>query len=269
MIQNKSPKHNFSSTAQIYGVAPVVESLRAGKRPIERITIAEGAHAHRLGELFELARKANVPVRRVARQELDRIAEGANHQGVVAQIAAARYADADELLEKLARRATSETHVDEKTLALVLDGVEDPRNLGAILRTAECAGVQGVFVPERRAVGLTETVAHASAVALEYVSVARVGNITRLLEAMKARGIWTIGTNADAELNYTDWDWTLPCAIILGGEGEGMRRLVRESCDALVKIPLRGRIASLNVSVAAGVLLYEIVRRRTTARGVA
>lgn len=249
----------------MYGVAPVVEVLRAGLRPLERITVAEGAHTHRLSELLELARAASVPVRRVARQELDRLAGGANHQGVIAQVAAASYADADELLEKLTSYAKAETSIDEKTLALVLDGIEDPRNLGAILRTAECAGVQGVFVPERRAVGLTETVAKASAGALEYVRVARAGNITRLVEDMKARGIWTIGTDADAAMNYTDWDWTLPCALVLGGEGEGVRRLVRESCDALVSIPLRGHIASLNVSVAAGILLYEVVRQRTKA----
>jgi 23S rRNA (guanosine2251-2'-O)-methyltransferase len=259
-------KHSVSSSALIFGVAPIVEALRAGRRPIERITIAEGVNAHRLREIYELARAANVPVRRAARQEIEKLAAGANHQSVVAHVAAARYADADELLEDLTKRAridsSDEKDVTENALALILDGIEDPRNLGAILRTAECAGVQAVFVPERRAVGLTETVAKASAGAVEHVQIARVGNIARLVDDLKERGVWTVGAEASGEKIYTDWDWTLPCALVMGGEGEGLRRLVRERCDALVKIPLRGRITSLNVSVAAGILLYEIVRQR-------
>ena len=145
-------------------------------------------------------------------------------------------------------------------------GVEDPRNLGAIIRTAECAGAQGVFVPERRASGLTETVAKAAAGALEYVPVARAVNIARLVEELKGRGVWTVGTASEASTPYTEWDWTQPCALLLGGEGEGLRRLVRERCDALVSIPLLGRIESLNVSVAAGIILYEAVRQRTARR---
>ena len=199
-------------------------------------------------------------VHRAPRAELQRLAPHANHQGVVASVAAAAYADADELLDALAARVNT----DAPPLAVVLDGVEDPRNLGAILRTCECAGVRAVFVPERRAVGLTETVAKAAAGALEYVRVARVTNVARLIEELKERGIWTVGTAADASLEYTDWDWTRPSALLLGGEGEGLRRLVRERCDALVRIPLRGRIASLNVSVAAGVVLYEALRQRAT-----
>ncbi|HKP73376.1 MAG TPA: 23S rRNA (guanosine(2251)-2'-O)-methyltransferase RlmB, partial [Pyrinomonadaceae bacterium] len=158
------------------------------------------------------------------------------------------------------------TGTSEPPLAVVLDGVEDPRNLGAIIRTAECAGVHGLFVPERRAVGLTETVAKAAAGALEYVPVARATNIARLVEEFKERGIWTVGTDAEANISYTDWDWRQPCALLLGGEGAGLRRLVRERCDVLVRIPLRGRISSLNVSVAAGIVLYEALRQRTSAR---
>jgi 23S rRNA (guanosine2251-2'-O)-methyltransferase len=188
----------------------------------------------------------------------------ANHQGVVASVAAARYVSADELVERIAARVGT----SEPPLALVLDGVEDPRNLGAIVRTAECAGVHGVFVPERRAAGLTETVAKAAAGALEYVPVARAGNLARLQEELKERGVWTVGAAAGAVMDYTEWDWTNPCAVFLGGEGEGLRRLLRERCDVLVSIPLRGRIESLNVSVAAGVILYEAVRQRT-ARGAA
>jgi 23S rRNA (guanosine2251-2'-O)-methyltransferase len=249
--------------AHLYGVAPILEALRAGQRAIERITIAEGVRHNRLRELNEIARRAGVPVRYAPRGDLARmVGVGVNHQGVVATIAAARYADADELLDDLASRVRTV----EPTLAVVLDGVEDPRNLGAILRTAECAGVQGVFVPERRAVGLTETVAKAAAGALEHIRVARVANLARLIEQMKERNIWTVGTSADAPLVYTAWDWTQPTALFLGSEGAGLHRLVRERCDALVSIPVRGQIESLNVSVAAGIVLYEAIRQRLAAK---
>jgi 23S rRNA (guanosine2251-2'-O)-methyltransferase len=249
--------------SHLYGVLPVLEALRAGNRRIERITIAEGIHEARLHELFELAREFRVTIRRAPRAELQRIASaGANHQGVVAHVAAVAYADAGELTDALAARVGT----SDPPLAVVLDGVEDPRNLGAIIRTAECAGVHGLFVPERRAAGLTETVAKAAAGALEYLPVARATNIARLVEEFKERGIWTVGTDAEANIAYTDWDWTQPCALLFGGEGAGLRRLVRERCDALVGIPLRGRIPSLNVSVAAAVVLYEAVRQRTLAR---
>jgi 23S rRNA (guanosine2251-2'-O)-methyltransferase len=248
--------------AYVFGVQPVLEALRAGVRPIERLTVAEGAHESRLREILEIARYAEIPVRRLPREELQRIALGANHQGVVATIAAAHYTPADELLDALAARVGT----DEPPLAVVLDGVEDPRNLGAVIRTVECAGAHGVFVPERRAAGLTETVAKAAAGALEYVPVARAANIARLLEKLKEHGVWTVGTAADAETAYTDWDWTQPCALILGGEGVGLRRLVRERCDVLVSILVRGHIESLNVSVAAGIILYEALRQRTARR---
>jgi 23S rRNA (guanosine2251-2'-O)-methyltransferase len=252
------------SSERLYGVAPVLEALRAGHRSIEQIVIAEGAHLHRLRELMELARQANVPVRRAARAEFGRaLGAGANHQGVIATVAAARYTDADELLSALAARVGT----TEPPLAVVLDGVEDPRNLGAILRTAECAGAHAVFIPERRAVGLTETVAKASAGALEHVSIARVSNLTRLIDELKRRGIWTVGTSGEAEMQYTDWDYTQPCAIVCGGEGAGLHRLVREHCDVLVRIPLRGHTESLNVSVAAGIVLYEALRQRGAAQG--
>ena len=250
--------HVEDDGAHVFGVQPVLEALRAGARPVERLTVAEGAHETRLREILEIARYADIPVRRVPRAELQRVAAGANHQGVVATIAAAHYTHTDDLLDALAARVG--TH--EPPLAVVLDGVEDPRNLGAVIRTVECAGAHGVFVPERRASGLTETVAKAAAGALEYVPVARAANVVRLIEELKGRGIWTVGTAAGAETSYADWDWTQPCALLLGGEGEGLRRLVRERCDVLVSIPLRGQIGSLNVSVAAGIVLYEAVRRR-------
>ena len=259
-MPQKTGEEERAETAKIYGVAPVLEALRARERPIEQITIADGAQHYRLRELLSEAREIGVPVRHAPRAELQRMAgAGANHQGVVASIAAARYTDADDLIESLAARVGT----SEPPLAVVLDGVEDPRNLGAILRTVECAGAHGVFIPERRAVGLTETVAKAAAGALERVHVARAQNLARLVEELKIRGIWTVGTSADATLDYTEWDWTVPCALLFGGEGAGLHRLVRERCDALVRIPVRGHITSLNVSVAAGVVLYEALRQRT------
>lgn len=260
-----SHEEGRDSWTKIYGVAPVLEALRAAERPVEQIVIAEGAHHFRLRELLSKARESSIPVRHAPRAELQRLAGAdANHQGVIAVIAAAQYAQRDALIEALASRLNT----DEPPLAVVLDGVEDPRNLGAILRTVECVGAHAVFIPERRAVGLTETVAKAAAGALERVPVARVSNLVNLLEELKERNIWTVGTSADAPLDYTEWDWTVPSALVFGGEGAGLHRLVRERCDTLVRIPVRGHITSLNVSVAAGVVLYEALRQRTI-RGMA
>ncbi|HKZ01262.1 MAG TPA: 23S rRNA (guanosine(2251)-2'-O)-methyltransferase RlmB, partial [Pyrinomonadaceae bacterium] len=210
-------------------------------------------------ELLELAREKRIPIHRLPRFELDRAVGGANHQGIVARTAAVYYHEPDELLEVLA----ASLERGKAPLALGLDGIEDPRNLGAILRTAECAGVDGVFVPERRAVGLTETVAKAAAGALEYVPIARVTNLVRLIDQLKERNIWVVGAAAEGAMLYTEWDWKLPAAIFLGSEGSGLHRLVREHCDALVRIPVTGNLESLNVSVAAGVLLYEALRQRS------
>ena len=240
----------------IYGLNAVLEAVRAGKRSIDSITILEGARPERLKVLIELARQKRIPVHRVPKLD---VGSDARHQGVVARVAAARYSDAEELLEALEGRMES----TDPPLALCLDGIEDPRNLGSILRTAECAGVHGVFVPERRATGLTEVVAKVAAGALEYVPVARVVNLVRLIEQMKARNIWVVGAAGDAKQLYTEWDWKLPSAIILGNEGHGLHRLVRENCDTLVHIPVMGNLDSLNVSVAAGVILYEARRQRS------
>lgn len=240
----------------IFGVSPVLESLRANSRKIEKIFVAEGAREKRLDEIFQLGRKNNVLIQKASRENLARMVEnGANHQGVIAFVAAAEYTDADELLAEIIKK--------ENSLTLILDGVEDPRNLGAILRSAECAGADAVFIPERRAVGLTETVAKSSAGATEYVRIAKVGNLNRLIDELKSNNIWVVGASGEAGTNYSDWDWTQKTALVLGGEGKGLHRLTAEKCDALVKIPLRGKIESLNVSVAAGVILFEALRQRT------
>ena len=239
----------------IFGLLPVLESLRASARRIEKILIAEGAREHRIAEIIELARANHVPFQKVTRESLSKLIEpGANHQGVVAFTASADYRDLDELLEEIFAK--------ENPLVLILDGVEDPRNLGAILRVAECAGADGTFIPEHRAASLTETVVKTSAGATEYTPIAKVKNLNRLIEELKRNNIWVVGTSGEAQMNYTDWDWTQSCALVLGSEGKGLHRLVAENCDALVKIPMQGKIHSLNVSVAAGVVLFEGVRQR-------
>src|SRR5215204_4288752 len=255
--EDQRPKSEPSRNI-IFGLLPVLEALRANARRIEKILISEGAREHRIAEIIDLARAAHVPFQRQVRAELAKLIEpGANHQGVIALTAAADYADADELLEEIAAK--------EKPLVLILDGVEDPRNLGAILRVAECAGANGTFIPEHRAASLTETVVKTSAGATEYTPIAKVKNLNRLIEELKRNNIWVVGTSGEAERDYTDWDWTGACALVLGSEGKGLHRLVAENCDALVKIPMHGKIESLNVSVAAGVILFEALRQRAEA----
>ncbi|HMJ24643.1 MAG TPA: 23S rRNA (guanosine(2251)-2'-O)-methyltransferase RlmB [Pyrinomonadaceae bacterium] len=260
----KKPPGRSHPTGQdlLYGVNPLLEALRQGNRVPDEIVVAEGAGDERLRELIELAQSRNISVKRAPRSTLDQAVGNSHHQGVMARVAAARYADTDDLLSSIATRVGSE----KEPLVVLLDGVEDPRNLGAILRTAECAAVDGVFVPERRAAGLTDSVAKAAAGAVEHVPVARATNLSRLIEKLKERNVWVVGADADAEMNYTEWDWTRPSALVLGGEGAGLHRLVRENCDVLVRIPVLGKIKSLNVSVAAGIVLYEALRQRTLVR---
>ena len=243
----------------VYGVNAVIEALRAGKRQVESVVVLQSARPDRLRNVLDLAREKGVPVQRVPRLDLDHKLGEARHQGVMARIAAAHYADADELLDQLAEKVGT----PDPPLVLGLDAIEDPRNMGSMLRTAECSGVHGIFIAERRAVGLTGVVAKVAAGALEYVPVARVTNLVRLMEQLKERNIWVVGAAAEAKQEYTEWDWTLPAAVFLGNEGRGLHRLVREHCDTLVRIPVVGKLDSLNVSVAAGVLLYEVRRQRS------
>ena len=256
-IENRKSASSFilHPSSLVYGVSPVLELLRSNSRKIEKILIADGAREKRIQEIRDAAKQNGVIVQKTPRENLLKyVAADANHQGVVALTAAANYTDADELLAEIAAK--------ENSLTLILDGVEDPRNLGAILRVAECAGADGVFIPEHRAVGLTETVVKTSAGATEYVKIAKVKNLNRLIEDLKKHNIWVVGTSAEAATDYTDWDWTTKSALILGGEGKGLHRLVAENCDALVKIPMRGKIESLNVSVACGVVLFEANRQK-------
>lgn len=243
-----------ANSSLIYGVLPVLEALRADNRRVDKVLIADGAKEHRLSEIIDLCRSHSIAWNRVPRETFAKhLAGDVNHQGVIAYTAAADYVDIDDI----------HNTAGESPLIVILDGVEDPRNLGAILRAVECSGVDGVVIPERRAVGLNDTVAKSSAGAIEYVKVAKTTNLNRYIESLKARDIWVVGTSADAKMSYTEWDWTRPSALVLGGEGGGLHRLVAENCDVLVKIPMYGKIDSLNVSVAAGVILFEARRQRS------
>lgn len=238
----------------IFGLLPVLEALRAENRRIDKVLLADGAKEKRLSEIVDLCRSRTISFAWVPRETFAKHLEsGINHQGVLAFTSATDYVETDDILE----------NASETPLLLILDGVEDPRNLGAILRVAECAAIDGVIIPERRAVGLTDTVAKSSAGAIEYVKVAKTPNLNRFIEKLKDQNIWVVGASMNAKMEYTDWDWTRPSALVLGGEGSGLHRLVAENCDVLVKIPMYGRIDSLNVSVAAGVILFEAKRQRT------
>ena len=261
--REKDSRLTTQDSRLIFGVLPVLEALRAGAKRIEKIIIADGGHEKRLNEIIQLAKDNRIPFQKIPRPNLSRLVEiGANHQGVIAFKSAADYVDAEKLLDEIYQKQET----DEKPLIVILDGVEDPRNFGAILRTVECVGGDGVFIPERRAVGLTETVAKTSAGATEYVKTAKVTNISNLIDELKSKNIWTVGTSSDAKIDYTEWDWTNGSALVLGSEGKGLHRLVAEKCDVLVKIPLFGKIESLNVSVAAGVILFEAIRQRSVSK---
>ena len=235
----------------------VREALEAG-RAFDRIVIARGRQDTRVEEIVKMARERNISVRFEERGQLDRLADSKDHQGVVA-LAAARAAAT---LEDILAAANEGPGKGEKGLIVLLDGVEDPHNLGAIIRTALAAGAHGVVVPERRAAGLTDTVARASAGALSYLSVAKVTNLARAMEELKQAGYWLIGLDEDADKSYTQADYTSPVGIVLGGEGKGLHELTRKRCDFVVSLPTVGPVKSLNVSVAAGVVLFEAVRQR-------
>ena len=231
------------------GIHPVREALLAG-RPLERVTIAKGAAGPRLQELIDLCRQRGIPLRFESRQQLDRDAAGVPHQGVIAFGAAAEYATLEETA------ASGGLHV-------VLDGVEDPHNLGAIIRTAHAAGAAAVVIPERRAAGLTETVARAAAGALAHLPVVRVANVNRALEHLKKSGYWIYGLDERGRQDYDQVDFAGPTAFVVGAEGRGLHDQVTRHCDFLIRIPMPpGGVASLNVSVAAGIALFEWRRRR-------
>jgi 23S rRNA (guanosine2251-2'-O)-methyltransferase len=244
---------------RLTGIHAIREALEAGSA-FDRILIAKGRQDTRVEEIVQLARAQNIPVRFEDRSQLDRLANSRDHQGVVA-IAAARPPSTLESLLDHANKSKGQIG-----LIVLLDGVEDPHNLGAIIRTALAAGAHGIVIPERRAAGLTDTVARASAGALAHLPVAKVTNLVRAMEDLKEAGYWLVGLDETAEKNYTDVDYTTPTGIVMGGEGNGLHELTRKRCDFLVSLPTTGPVKSLNVSVATGVVLFEALRQRHSKR---
>ncbi|MBN2885788.1 MAG: 23S rRNA (guanosine(2251)-2'-O)-methyltransferase RlmB [Chromatiaceae bacterium] len=245
----------MSDEAPVAGIHSARAALKFGAEGVSVLWLEKTRRDRRLAELAELARAAGVQVRQVAREELDRVAEGANHQGALAWVrvpAARSERDLDALLDALA----------EPPLLLLLDGVQDPHNLGACLRSADGAGAQAVIAPRDHAVGLTPVVCKVASGAAESVPYVQVTNLARTLDWLKERGLWLIGTAGEAETDLYATTLTGPLGLVMGGEGKGLRRLTRERCDALVRLPMRGQVESLNVSVAAGVCLYEARRQR-------
>ena len=240
----------------LYGIHPVCEALRAG-RPIARLYLLRGRHDAKMNKIIQSVRAKDVSVHFESRTVLDRIAGTDRHQGIVAMIAAQASVSMDDLLDGI--KAADSLW---PPLLIVLDQVEDPQNLGAVIRTAEASGAHGVIIPERRSTGLTPAVAKVSAGALSHLPVAKVKNLRHAMDQLKKAGIWLLGLDIGAPKAYWKVDWRLPVALIAGSEDKGLRPLIRDGCDELVALPMRGRVGSLNVSVAVGVVLYEIVRQR-------
>ncbi len=237
--------------AVLIGIHPVAEALRA-RRPLDRVLVAKGLGGARVQEIVDLSRKNSTPLRFEDRAALDRLAGSAAHQGVVALGAAKQYAELDDVAAAA-------------KMLVVLDGLEDPHNLGAVLRTAHAAGADAIVVPERRAAGLTETVAKAAAGALEHLPVVRVTNINRALEDLKKGGFWIYGVDERGDQDYDRVDYSERAVLVFGAEGKGLHQMVRQHCDVMLRIPMSGKISSLNVSVAAGVVLFDWKRRRVKA----
>ncbi len=242
----------------IIGKNPVTEALKSG-REINKILIAEGSQRGVMQQITQLAKEAKVLVQFVPKKKIDQITDG-NHQGVLAYVAAYEYAELDDLFSAAERKS-------EPPFFLLLDEIEDPHNLGSIMRTADAVGAHGIIIPKRRAVGLTATVAKASTGAIEYVPVVRVTNMARTIDDLKERGVWIAGTDALGKDDYRRLDGTMPLGLVIGSEGKGMGRLIRDKCDFLIHLPMAGKVTSLNASVAAALLMYEVYRKRHSLEG--
>ena len=237
----------------ICGRNPVLEALRSG-REIDRLLVAHGTGGGSVTAIIAKCRAKGILIKEISPQKLDYYCVGANHQGVAVMFASQEYATVEDMF------ALAETR-GEKPFLIICDEIEDPHNLGAIIRTAEATGVHGVIIPERRSASLNATVAKAACGALEYVPVARVTNIANTIDALKQRGVWVFGADMDGD-DYTRTDFDTPCALVIGNEGKGIGALTAKKCDAVISLPMHGKINSLNASVAAGILMYEVVRSR-------
>jgi len=240
---------------KIAGINSIMEALRGGRK-IHHIYIQEGRKGKRIDELTALAEKRGVHIQYTEKLKLDKFYQIGNHQGIVAQVDAYQYAEVEEALEQAALKG-------EEPFLLVLDGIEDPQNLGSIIRTAECAGVHGVILPRHHATEVTDAVVRASAGAVEHMKVIRETNLVNTLKQLKQKGFWIIGADMSGEKSYFSQVLPRPAVLVIGSEGKGVRRLVRETCDMVVSIPMKGQTSSLNASVAAGILLYEIFKQRS------
>lgn len=252
MEQNKQNLDNQRNDI-IAGRNPVMEAIRSG-RSIESILVAKGERSGSVVAIIAKAKQKNIPVKDVDSKKLDFLAKGVNHQGIVAQCAVKEYSTLEEIFALAEERG-------ESPFIIVLDKIEDPHNLGAIIRTAECAGAHGVIIPERRSAGLSYTVEKTSAGALEYMPVVRVKNISAVLQKLKDKGIWVYGADMNGE-HYKKVNFDGAVALVIGNEGKGISPLVAKDCDVIVSLPMKGKINSLNASVAAGILMYEIADKR-------
>lgn len=252
MEQNKQNLDNQRNDI-IAGRNPVMEAIRSG-RSIESILVAKGERSGSVVAIIAKAKQKNIPVKDVDSKKLDFLAKGVNHQGIVAQCAVKEYSGLEDIFALAEERG-------ESPFIIVLDKIEDPHNLGAIIRTAECAGAHGVIIPERRSAGLSYTVEKTSAGALEYMPVVRVKNISAVLQKLKDKGIWVYGADMDGE-HYKKVNFDGAVALVIGNEGKGISPLVAKDCDVIVSLPMKGKINSLNASVAAGILMYEIADKR-------
>lgn len=237
----------------LIGKNPIIEAFRSG-RSINKLFIAEHLNAKATEEIQRLAKKQGVIIKQVPKKKLDQLVEG-KHQGMVAAVAAYDYARIDDLFARAEEKG-------EEPFFILLDEIEDPHNLGSILRTADAAGVHGVIIPKHRAVGLTSVVAKTSAGAIEYIPVARVTNMAQTIEELKSRHVWVVGTDMEASQDYRKLEGDIALALVIGNEGKGMSRLVREKCDWTIRLAMRGQVSSLNASVAASLLMYEVFRKR-------
>lgn len=238
----------------IIGRNPVLEVLRSG-RDINKIFVGEGSQKGPVSQVIHMAKENNVLVSYVPKKKLDLLSDGGNHQGVIAAVAAYEYAEIDDLFKRAEEKG-------EEPFFIILDEIEDPHNLGSIMRTADAVGAHGVIIPKRRAVGLTAAVAKASTGAIEYIPVVRVTNIVQTMKELKERGLWFVGADMKGKEDYREAKFDMPIGLVIGSEGKGMGRLVKDTCDFLVSLPMDGKVTSLNASVAAGLLLYEVYRKR-------
>lgn len=240
----------------LFGVNPILEALRSGTRGFDKVYIARGTYSKGVEEIVRLCKEQNIPVHFENRETLDRISGTTKHQGLFGMVTAKGYSPVEEILGVAEKKG-------EQPFILILDGVEDPRNLGAIIRTADGAGAHGIVIPKHRASGLSGTAAKTSAGAIEYVTVSRVTNLRHTIDSLKEKGVWIYGLDMEGEKEYTDAAYDVPLAVVIGGEGRGIRETILKACDVRIRIPLLGHISSLNVSVATGVILFEIARQRS------